>query len=60
MHAVTLSWPTFTAAANEAGISRIFHGIHFDDGNERSFGRQKNNREIGILHRLQPMTNSPT
>lgn len=30
--AVTLSWPTFTAAADEAGISRRFGGIHFVDG----------------------------
>jgi len=26
---VTLSWPTFTVAANEAGISRRYGGIHF-------------------------------
>jgi len=26
---VTLTWPTFTAAANEAGISRRYGGIHF-------------------------------
>jgi PAP2 superfamily len=31
---VVLTWPTFTAAANEAGVSRIYGGIHFDDGNE--------------------------
>lgn len=29
---VTLSWATFTAAADEAGISRRFGGIHFIDG----------------------------
>jgi hypothetical protein len=29
---VTLFWPTFTAAADEAGISRLYGGIHFDDG----------------------------
>lgn len=29
---VTLSWPTFTAAADEAGLSRRFGGIHFIDG----------------------------
>lgn len=29
---VTLSWPTFTAAANEAGISRRYGGIHFRQG----------------------------
>jgi len=29
---VTLSWPTFKAAANEAGISRRYAGIHFRNG----------------------------
>jgi len=28
-HAVTLTWETFTDAANEAGISRRYGGIHF-------------------------------
>jgi hypothetical protein len=30
---VTLAWPTFSAAADEAGISRIYGGIHFDQAN---------------------------
>jgi hypothetical protein len=30
--AVTLSWPTFSAAADQAGISRLYGGIHFQDG----------------------------
>lgn len=30
---LTLSWATFTEAAEQAGISRIYGGIHFDDGN---------------------------
>jgi hypothetical protein len=29
---VTLSWPTFAAAAAEAGISRRYGGIHFEHG----------------------------
>lgn len=39
---VTLSWPTFTAAADEAGISRRLGGIHFEDGDlrARAMGRQ--------------------
>jgi hypothetical protein len=39
---VTLSWPTFTLAAEEAGMSRIYGGIHFKSGNEhgRMMGRQ--------------------
>ncbi len=39
---ITLDWNTFTAAADEAGLSRIYGGIHFDDGdlNGRTLGRQ--------------------
>ena len=29
---VSLSWATFSAAADEAGLSRRFGGIHFIDG----------------------------
>jgi len=29
---VTLSWPTFSAAADEAGLSRRYGGIHFEYG----------------------------
>ena len=31
-HDVVLSWPTFTAAADEAGWSRRYGGIHFKNG----------------------------
>jgi hypothetical protein len=31
---VTLSWPTFTAAADEAGLSRRYGGIHLEAGDE--------------------------
>ncbi|MCG9886269.1 MAG: vanadium-dependent haloperoxidase [Cyanobacteria bacterium] len=31
---VTLAWDTFTAAAQEAGISRLYGGIHIAAGNE--------------------------
>ena len=39
---VTLEWETFTEAADEAGLSRIYGGIHFDDGdlNGRQLGRE--------------------
>ena len=30
----TLSWPTLTLAAEEAGASRLYGGIHFEDGNQ--------------------------
>lgn len=38
---VTLSWSHFSLAADEAGLSRIYGGIHFDDGdiNGRSLGQ---------------------
>lgn len=38
---ITLSWPTFSAAADEAGISRRFGGIHFSSGDleGRALGR---------------------
>jgi hypothetical protein len=31
---LTLEWPTFSAAAAEAGISRLYGGIHFDNAND--------------------------
>ncbi|GAB6194902.1 vanadium-dependent haloperoxidase [Lysobacter xanthus] len=41
-HDVTLSWPTFSAAADEAGISRRYGGIHFVQGDmqSRALGRK--------------------
>ena len=37
----TLSWTTFTEAADEAGLSRLYGGIHFNEGdvNGRQLGR---------------------
>lgn len=39
---VTLDWDTFSAAADEAGISRLYGGIHFSEGdlNGRQLGQQ--------------------
>jgi hypothetical protein len=39
---ITLEWETFTDAANEAGNSRLYGGIHFTAGNDvgKSMGRQ--------------------
>jgi hypothetical protein len=39
---VTLRWATFTAAADEAGLSRRYGGIHFEDGDleGRKLGRK--------------------
>jgi len=40
--AVTLRWATFQEAADQAGISRRYGGIHFQDGDlrAREMGRQ--------------------
>jgi hypothetical protein len=50
---VTLSWNTFSDAADEAGISRRYGGIHFEDGDlqGRSLGRK-----VGVLTWLKSMT----
>lgn len=39
---ITLSWTTFSAAADEAGLSRRYGGIHFEDGDlmGRTIGRK--------------------
>ena len=39
---IILKWATFTKAADEAGISRRYGGIHFKDGdlNSRVLGRK--------------------
>jgi hypothetical protein len=31
---IVVSWPTLTAAARDAGLSRRLGGIHFQDGDE--------------------------
>ena len=38
---ITLSWPTFSAAADQAGMSRRYGGIHFREGDlqSRAMGR---------------------
>jgi hypothetical protein len=42
---VTLSWPTLTLAAEEAGQSRIYGGIHFKNSNEQG---RINGRLVGM------------
>jgi hypothetical protein len=43
---VTLTWPTFSIAADEAGISRRYGGIHFEQGDLES---RKLGRKVGAL-----------
>ena len=38
----TLEWATFKEAADEAGLSRLYGGIHFSEGD-------LNSRELGTL-----------
>src|SRR5205085_1493996 len=44
--AVVLSWPTFSAAADQAGLSRRYGGIHFERGDlaGRAVGQQVGRR----------------
>src|SRR5690606_36157184 len=54
---VTLCWDTFTAAVEEAGLSRLYGGTHFRQGNEAglTLGRQVGQRvweeARGVLQR---------
>lgn len=43
---ITLHWETYTAAAEQAGISRLYGGIHFMDANLTG---QEYGRKIGTL-----------
>jgi hypothetical protein len=43
---VTLFWKSFTAAADQAGISREYGGIHFNDGD---FEARKAGEDVGLL-----------
>ncbi len=51
---VTLTWNTFTDAANEAGISRRYGGIHFEAGDAvgRAMGRLVADQVWGKAKRL--------
>jgi hypothetical protein len=42
---VTLSWKAFSGAADQAGISREYGGIHFDDGD---FEARKSGQDVGL------------
>lgn len=55
---VTLFWPTFTAAADEAGWSRRYGGIHFRDGDleGRTLGRRVGAQ---VWHKAQRLIGTP-
>jgi hypothetical protein len=56
---LTLTWNTFSAAADEAGLSRLYGGIHFSEGD-------LNGRELGgavgaaVFQRMQFFLNGGT
>ena len=54
---VTLAWDTFSEAADEGGISRLYGGIHFEDGdlNGRILGRKVGN---AVFEQAQVYINS--
>ncbi|MEA5464328.1 DUF6851 domain-containing protein [Leptothoe sp. PORK10 BA2] len=56
---ITLAWDTFTEAADEAGLSRIYGGIHFEDGdlNGRALGRNVGGQ---VWNQLQSFLNGAT
>ncbi|MEM6356742.1 MAG: vanadium-dependent haloperoxidase, partial [Pseudomonadota bacterium] len=51
---LTLAWATFQEAADEGGISRLYGGIHFEDGdlNGRSLGQQVGEAAVAEAVRL--------
>ena len=59
--AVTLHWETFSEAADEAGISRRYGGIHFTDGDlmGRAMGRAVAAQTWNKARTLLSGTNEP-
>lgn len=51
---LTLRWETFSAAADEAGVSRIYGGIHFPDGDRagRVLGRAVGREVVARVREL--------
>lgn len=47
---ITLNWPTFTDAAEQAGLSRLYGGIHWEDAEVEG---QKLGREVAALSWLK-------
>ena len=46
LNEVTLAWETFSDAADQAGVSRRYGGIHFEDGD---LGGRTMGRQVGTL-----------
>jgi hypothetical protein len=57
---VTLSWPTLTAAANDAGLSRRLGGIHFEDADEDGYALGRSVGANALVKTMQYINGPPT
>src|SRR6266540_2667470 len=56
---VVLSWPTLTAAAKDAGLSRRLGGIHFQDGDEDGYALGRSVGANTVVKTLQYINGPP-
>ena len=57
---VVLSWPTLTAAAKDAGLSRRLGGIHFQDGDEDGYALGRSVGANTLVKTMQHINGPPT
>jgi hypothetical protein len=57
---ITLTWPTLTAAAKDAGLSRRLGGIHFQDGDEDGYALGRSVGANTLLKTMQHINGPPT
>jgi hypothetical protein len=57
---VTLSWPTLTAAAKDAGLSRRLGGIHFQDGDEDGYALGRSVGANTLVKTMQHINGPPS
>jgi hypothetical protein len=57
---VVLSWPTLTAAAKDAGLSRRLGGIHFQDGDEDGYALGRSVGANTLVKTMQYINGPPT
>jgi hypothetical protein len=61
---ITLDWPYFSSASDQAGLSRIYGGIHFEDGDiqgrilGRKVGAQAFSKAAALFEGHQDFSNS--
>ena len=54
---ITRSFPGFAAAASEAGVSRIYGGIHYSSANQDGLAAGATIGDFTFAHFLQPKGN---